>query len=92
MIDLAGLTDPELAALPGGHTSKHIDAAMLLARDPDVILLYWRRVNGEPVYARELEARLGASELLASHYEVRAILPSYGDDDAGYTVLAKRTP
>src|SRR6202034_2110507 len=42
IVDLAGLTDPEIAALPGGHTSKRVDAALLLARDPDVLLLYWR--------------------------------------------------
>ncbi|MGO8996672.1 MAG: hypothetical protein ACLQVI_25440 [Polyangiaceae bacterium] len=90
IVDLAGLTDPEIAALPGGHTSKHVDPAMLLARDPDVILLYWRRVNGEKVYWRDVEARIAASELIARHYEARATLPSYGEDDAGYAVLKKR--
>ena len=90
IIDLAGLTDPEIAALPGGHTSKHVDAAMLLARDPDVILLYFRRVDGAKVYWREVEARLASSELIARHYEARAVLPSYGEDDAGYAVLKRR--
>jgi hypothetical protein len=90
IIDLAGLTDPEIAALPGGHTSKHVDAAMLLARDPDAILLYFRRVDGEKVYWREVEARLASSDLIARHYEARAVLPSYGEDDAGYVVLQKR--
>jgi hypothetical protein len=90
IIDLAGLTDPEIAALPGGHTSKHVDAAMLLARDPDLILLYFRRVDGEKEYWRDVEARLASSELIARHYELRAVLPSYGEDDAGYAVLRKR--
>jgi hypothetical protein len=90
IVDLAGLTDPEIAALPGGHTSKRIDAAFLLARDPDVLLLYWRRIDGERVYWREVEARLASSELIGRHYEARAFLPSYGEDDAGYTVFERR--
>jgi len=90
IVDLAGLTDPEIAALPGGHTSKRIDAAFLLARDPDVILLYWRTLDGERVYRSVVEARLASSELIARHYEARATLPSYGEDDAGYAVLRKR--
>lgn len=90
IIDLAGLTDPEIAALPGGHTSKRVNPAMLLARDPDVILLYFRRVDGEKEYWRAVEARLASSALIARHYEARAVLPSYGEDDAGYVVLEKR--
>ena len=90
IVDLAGLTDPEIAALPGGHTSKRVDPALLLARDPDVILLYFRRRDGERVYWREVEARLASSELIARHYEARAFLPSYGEDDAGYVVMKKR--
>jgi hypothetical protein len=90
IIDLAGLTDPEIAALPGGHTSKHVDAAMLLERDPDVILLYWGMKGGERVFRRAVEARIASSELIARHYEARATLPSYGEDDAGYVVLKKR--
>ena len=90
IVDLAGLTDPEIAVLPGGHTSKRVDPSMLLARDPDVILLYFRMENGERVYWRGVEARLAASDLIARHYEARAFLPSYGEDDAGYAVLWKR--
>jgi hypothetical protein len=40
LVDLAGITDPEIASLPGGHTSKRVDAALLLGRDPDLLLLY----------------------------------------------------
>ncbi len=92
IVDLAGLTDPDIAALPGGHTSKRVDPAMLLARDPDAILLYWHAESGERVYWRAVEARLADSELIARHYEARASLPSYGEDDAGYVVLWKRSP
>ena len=90
IVDLGGLTDPEIAALPGGNTSKHVDPAVLLARDPDVILLYWRNVGGERRFRDSLEARLDASDLISRHYEARAPLPSYGEDDAGYVVLMKR--
>ena len=91
IVDLAGLTDPEIAALPGGHTSKRIDAAFLLARDPDVILLYAHRdaADGEPTYTRVVEARIASSDLIAQKYETRAFLP-YGEDGAGYIVLRRR--
>jgi hypothetical protein len=39
-IDLAGLTDPEVAAFPGGHLAKRIPAAWLEAQAPDAILLH----------------------------------------------------
>ena len=39
IIDLAGVTDPEIAALPGGHTSKTISPTMLARRDVDAVLL-----------------------------------------------------
>ncbi len=93
IVDLAGLTDPDIAALPGGHTSKRIDAALLLARDPDVILLYaastpdlgqWR----DAFFTRVVDARLAASDVLARHYEARAFLP-HGTKNAGYVVLTR---
>jgi hypothetical protein len=85
IVDLAGLTDPEIAALPGGHTSKRIDAPLLLERDPDVVLFYVGRDGRKPV----VELRLEESELMARKYETRAFLP-YGEDGAGYVVLSKR--
>src|SRR5262249_14733458 len=39
IVDLAGLTDPTIAALPGGHTSKRIDVSMLLDRGVDAIVI-----------------------------------------------------
>ncbi len=35
IVDLAGLTDPAIAVLPGGHTSKRVDATMLRSRGVD---------------------------------------------------------
>ncbi|MEO8878507.1 MAG: hypothetical protein ABI461_23160, partial [Polyangiaceae bacterium] len=40
IVDLAGLTDPNIAALGGGHTSKRIDPAMVIDAHADVVLLY----------------------------------------------------
>ena len=40
VVDLAGVTDPAIAALPGGHTSKRVDARLLLDRQADALLLY----------------------------------------------------
>jgi hypothetical protein len=39
IVDLAGLTDPAIAVLPGGHTSKAIHASLLDARGVDALVL-----------------------------------------------------
>jgi hypothetical protein len=39
LVDLAGLTDPAIALLPGGHTTKHIPATLLDARGADTLVL-----------------------------------------------------
>jgi hypothetical protein len=96
VIDLAGVTDPEVAALPGGHTSKRIDARFLLARDPDALLLYapaglpagdlsaWQ----DTTPSRVVEARLFRDDTIASHFTARAWLP-LGHGPAGYVVLRR---
>src|SRR6185312_13278828 len=38
--DLAGLTDPGVAPLPGGHLAKHISSAWLESQAPDTLLLH----------------------------------------------------
>lgn len=81
VIDLAGLTDPEIAALPGGHTSKRVDAMFLLGRDPDVLVLY------RP--ARVVEARLADDEVVARHFQPSAWLP-LGRASAGYVVMTRQ--
>jgi hypothetical protein len=81
IIDLAGVTDPTIAVLGGGHTSKHVDPVMLLDRNPDVILIY-----SPP---RVLEARIARSDLIAERFEARGWLP-LGTGGAGYVVLRRR--
>lgn len=39
LVDLAGVTDPAIAALPGGHTTKQIPAGLLSARGADTLVL-----------------------------------------------------
>ncbi len=43
VVDLAGVTDPRIAALTGGHTTKRVSAGLLAARDVDtlVFLVEW---------------------------------------------------
>jgi hypothetical protein len=97
IVDLAGLTDPEIAALPGGHTSKRVDAALLLARRPDVLLLLARDgVDAEHLeawpgatYRGVVEQRLARSEVIERAFEPRAFLP-LGDRGEGYVVLTRR--
>jgi hypothetical protein len=94
IVDLAGVTDPAIAALPGGHTSKRVDARMLLDRGVDAVLLYlpaglpeggvaaWR----EAAYGRAVEARLASDDTLGSHFTGVAFIP-LGARGAGYVLL-----
>ncbi len=83
IVDLAGLTDPAIAALPGGHTSKRVDAAMLLDRGVDTVVVYSD--------VRVVEARILRSELFASRFEKRASV-LLGDRGAHYDVWTVRAP
>jgi hypothetical protein len=97
VVDLAGLTDPEIAALPGGHTSKRIGAMYLLARAPDVLLIYVPRglppdgLDGwrDAIASRAVEAHFQEDEVIARHFAPTAWLP-LGSDGAGYVVLRRR--
>jgi hypothetical protein len=94
VVDLAGLTDPEIAALPGGHTSKHVDAMFLLSRRPDALVLYAPRglpggdlaAFGLADYPRAVEARLAHDDVIAAHFAPIAWFP-LGARGAGYVLL-----
>ena len=98
IVDLAGLTDPEIAALRGGHTSKAVAPRVLLDREVDVLLVYTTEggaalVGRDPAGAhgvRAVEARLLASDLVARRYRATAFLP-LGTQGAGYLVV-RRVP
>ncbi len=94
IVDLAGLTDPVVAVLPGGHTSKKVDAALLLDRNPDVLLFYAELSEQagslyDARYPRVVEARLAGDAILRAHFSPRAFLRLRGS--VGYVVW-KRTP
>jgi hypothetical protein len=93
IVDLAGLTDPEIAVLPGGHTSKRVDVPFLLARKPEYVLVFVDKRAGESLeawrdalFTRVLEARFAESDLFASHFHAIAFLP-LGDRGNGYFLL-----
>lgn len=39
IVDLAGVTDPSIAPLPGGHTTKRVPSSLLVQRDVDTLVL-----------------------------------------------------
>lgn len=61
IVDLAGVTDLEMAALPGGHTSKAITLNLLARRDVDTLVLL------DP--PRTVEARLLRDPALTERFE-----------------------
>ena len=97
IVDLGGLTDREIAALPGGQTSKRVDARFLLAREPDALLVYapfglppgglgaWT----ETATSRVVEARLLDEDVVARRFVATAWLP-LGSSGTGYIALRSR--
>lgn len=81
IVDLAGLTDPTIAALGGGHTSKRVDTTMLLDRGVDAVVIY-----AEP---RVVELRLLRSDLFAARFVRSATIP-FGARGASYDVYRRR--
>jgi hypothetical protein len=79
VLDLAGVTDPQVAFFPGGHTSKQIPKQWLLARRPSAIVL---RIEGAPpeqgwqysAFSRVVEARVARA--LTDDYQWRVTLIS----------------
>ncbi len=94
IVDLAGLTDPLIAALPGGHTSKQVGVILLLERETDGVVLYAPAGLGDEglagwanaTYGRTVEQRLAWDPVLARRFAPAAWLP-LGHRGAGYVVL-----
>ncbi len=82
IVDLAGLTDPEIAALRGGHTSKAIPEGLLDARGVDAVVLLLKEGEvleapwSKSFFARSVELRVasfpGVGEAFALAAESRA--------------------
>jgi hypothetical protein len=93
VVDLAGVTDPVVAVLPGGHTTKRIPQQLLEGRETDtwVLLLApdarpatpWQ----ESAFARQVEHRL-AHLPMAADFELVAELP-LGGTRQSYLVLKR---
>jgi hypothetical protein len=90
-VDLAGLTDAAIAALPGGHTSKRVDAVFLLNRAPDVVLLYTDDGSADRLdawsgfrFPRTVEARLVGDPRFTKRVEPIGYVPI---GSSGYVVL-----
>lgn len=63
VVDLGGLTDPEIAALPGGQTSKRVDLGMLQARGVQSLVVWGERGS------RLVEQRIVQDARFATHFE-----------------------
>ena len=72
IVDLAGATDPEIAALPGGHTSKAVSGAFLTARKADrLVFQVDEHSQGDDIaFKRATEARLFADSLITRNFVV----------------------
>lgn len=78
LVDLAGVTDPAIAVLPGGHTSKKIAATLLARRDVDTLVFLQKRSvtmgaerardDGGP-YDRVVEEMLAHDPWITEHFE-----------------------
>jgi hypothetical protein len=63
VVDLAGVTDPRIAELPGGHTTKRVAPGLLAARDVDTLAFLieagpFSDVWSDAVFRYGVEARL----------------------------------
>jgi len=93
VIDLAGVTDPQVAQFPGGHTSKRIPGPWLFARAPSAIVLLLARGAQleqpfeDSIFARAVEQHVAT--LVAADFRVRTQL-ALGDQT--YVVLESKTP
>lgn len=99
-LDLAGLTDREIARMPGKHLSKNITADYLLARNVEVILFRLAKMPvSDAVLSRynfdnDTEKNLFFDPRLAQHYDLVMIL-GYPDESIatrfwGYVVMARK--
>jgi hypothetical protein len=95
VVDLGGITDPEIARLAGGHLDKRLPEALLRRRAPTVIVLH---SQSPPVFDEEgrllhfrghpVEHRVAAMPWVRRRFRVASVHP-YGDARF-YVVLRRR--
>jgi hypothetical protein len=89
ILDLSGVTNRDIAFLPGGHTSKRIPESYLL--QADTLLLYGAANSFEDnAFPRVVEARIARSELIRRNFEPVHWAPLAAPN--GYWVMRKRRP
>jgi hypothetical protein len=69
ILDLAGVTDPRIARLPGGHTSKQLPRELLSERGVDAVLGLWDDSRND--WYRATDARVAAMAEAAGFARVR---------------------
>lgn len=81
ILDLAGVTDPSIALLPGGHTTKRLPSGLLESRGVDALVVLVERPERAPLSeiepARGVEARL-AGLAGADCFHPTAVVPLLG--------------
>jgi hypothetical protein len=93
ILDLAGVTDPLVARLGGGHTSKQVPEGLLEARAVDAIVLLlapgaspadpWQ----DSAFARVVESRVARYPLMEA-FRVEGVLP-LGETGQRYLVVVR---
>lgn len=92
IVDLAGVTDPAIAALPGGHTTRQIPPALLDARRVDTLVLLLEEGSTlqtpwtESRFARGVEQRIAFFPGIAEEFSPVAVSR---EPHLRYVVLAR---
>jgi hypothetical protein len=94
VVDLAGLTDPAVAGLRGGHTSKVLPEGFLDERHVDALVLWAppgsrTELGAEALFGRVVETRLARSRAVASSFVESARLP-WGSAGGELVVFVRR--
>jgi hypothetical protein len=94
VVDLAGVSDPMIARLPGGHTTKRLPDGLLEAREVDALVLLADRpeLSAWPALAfvRAVDARV-VSLASADRFKPVGLVPLLGTTQA-YVIARKPAP